>query len=233
MRAPIAALALAAALAGCTHAVTTRPVIPAAPAAKSLLKAPKGDFFAAKPGSVWQYEVVAHPSDDPYVDYPGVETVLVQKVDRTSRGTVLSLRAVDTFTNSYRFPTLTIDDNHATLQGVTYWGPAADTPDALTLDFLHFPPKVGEKWNDGDWFGEVTKQESVTVPAGTFDTFKVGVIGTYDQEWTAVGDYWMAPGAGVVKSYINTGVWIFESALIPAGRKPSRAPIGALPKRVR
>jgi hypothetical protein len=56
------------------------------------------------------------------------------------------------------------------------------------------------------------------VPAGTFEAWNIDVIGTYDQQYTAVGHYWVAPGKGIVKSELSIPGWNMESVMIPAGR---------------
>lgn len=179
-------------------------------------------FFAADMKTVWQYEVSATPGDDPYVDpLKGVETVTVDQIRRNGDTTVLNLRAIDDFTNEYRFPTLTEGPEGVELKGVTYWGTAADGVEDLTIGFLKFPLKPGAQWDDGLWIGKAKGKETVKVPAGTFEAWKIDVIGTHQQHYTAVGKYWVAPGKGIVKSELSIPGWDIVSELIPAG---ARAP---------
>lgn len=178
----------------------------------------RADLFPTQPGTLWQYEVVGHPTDDPYVDYPGVETVTMEKAVRANGRTTLKLRALDDFTNRYRFPELSWDANGVELRGVTYWGPMAGEAEGHAISLLRLPLAAGAKWDDGQWIGEIKGEETVKVPAGTFKAWKVSCIGTYEQAYTAVGTYWIAPGTGIVKSELNTPAGIFESQMIPAGK---------------
>jgi hypothetical protein len=213
--------ALALGLAACTHAPVGAPAASkAAAAARAFARA---DLFPTNPGAVWQYAVVGHPTDDPYVDYPGVETVTLQQATRKGGRTTLQLRALDDFTNRYRFPELSFDEQGVTLRGVTYYGPMAGEAEGHAIDFLHLPLAAGTRWDDGAWIGQIKGEETVKVDAGTFKAWKVAVIGTYDQAYTAVGDYWIAPGVGIVKSELNTPAGIFECQLIPAGKAPKQA----------
>lgn len=210
------ALLLPLALAACTHAPVGAPAAKA-PAGKAAAFA-RADLFPTQPGTVWQYEVVGHPTDDPYVDYPGVQTVTLEAAAKKGGRTTLQLRALDDFTNEYRFPELSWDENGVELRGVTYYGPMMAAADGHAISLLRFPLQAGKKWDDGQWVGEIKGEETVKVHAGTFKAWKVSAIGTYENAYTAVGTYWIAPGTGIVKSELNTPSGIFESQMIPAGR---------------
>lgn len=183
-------------------------------------------FFQADAKTVWQYEVSATPGDDPYVDpLKGVETVTVDAIRRSGDTTTLNLRAIDDFTNQYRFPTIVETAEGVEMKGVTYWGTAADGVDELSIGFMKFPLKPGARWDDGAWIGKAMGKETVKVPAGTFEAWKIDVIGTHEQRYTAVGKYWVAPGRGIVKSELSIPGWDIKSELIPAGAraiKPNR-----------
>lgn len=212
------ALILPLALAACAHAPAGAPAA-LKPAAASRALA-RTDLFPTQPGAVWQYELVGHPTDDPYVDYPGVQTVTLEEATRKNGRTTLKLRAIDDFTGEYRFPELSWDANGVELHGVTYWGPMADAAEGHSLALVRFPLVSGAKWDDGQWIGEIKGEETVKVHAGTFKAWKIAAIGTYENAYTAVGTYWVAPGTGIVKSELNTPAGIFESQLIPAGKAP-------------
>lgn len=175
--------------------------------------------FPSQPGFTWQYDAVAHPTDDPYVDYPGSHTVAIDSAARRSGQTILALRDIDSYTTTYRFPTLVISSGGIDLKGVDYWGPVASPIEDLTVAFLRFPLSVGQRWDDGGWIGKVLKEERITVPAGTFETVEIEAIGTHDHAYTAVGYYWIARGVGVVKSDYSIEGWLIETSLRLAGAK--------------
>lgn len=204
-----AGLAMAV-LAGCGVPAGMRTVA-VAPKAKAASEAP---MFPATPGHTWQYKVVAHPADDPYVDYEGTETMEIESVRREGTATVLSMRAIDSFTTRYRYPVVTMTADKVTIRDVEYLGVAAATVEGHSFDFLRFPLTAGTKWDDGLWIGEAKGQETVTVGAGTHRAYKVSAIGTHAQAYTAVGDYWVAPGVGIVKSDLNIPGWNVESELV-------------------
>lgn len=196
----------------------------------SALQSLKADaLFPTDPGRVWRYEVVAHPQDDPETDVLGTQTVTVDRVRRQGTRTEVTLRDIDTFTQAYRFPVVTFDGDKLVIAGVTYWGAAAEQADDLANEFLHLPWVPAEHWDDGNWAGKVVGRETVTVPAGTFDAWRVEGIGTYEQEYTVVGDYWFAPGVGIVKSSLTVPGWYLDHALIPAGRRVAVDRSGRLP----
>ena len=212
---------LALAVAGCG----TQSLAPASVKATAKAAVQSAErFFPADPASVWQYEVTAHPADDPYVDYKGTETVTVDTIRREGGRTVLKLRAIDEFTARYRFPTVTEDASGVTISGVTFWGAMAREAQDLTVQFLQFPLTTGTRWDDGGWVGKAVRKETVRVPAGTFEAWNIDVIGTYDAQYTAVGHYWVAPGKGIVKSELNIPGWTIESVMIPAGRAKAIQP---------
>ncbi len=211
----LAGLSLALLLGGCGLGVQTGPLgVKDASRAKATQTS---SVFPTEPGYVWQYDVVAHPSDDPYVDYRGTETVRLVSSRKTDGSVLVECKAFDTFTSRYRFPKLVMTGDKVVMQGVAFWGSMAWGVDDLKIDFLQLPLKVGARWDDGAWIGEVEGREKVTVPTGTYDTWKVSVIGTHDEVYTAVGNYWIAPGVGIVKSDLSVPGWNVESELIVAG----------------
>lgn len=208
------AATLALALAGCGVAPHAAQVAPGALKAKQV-----SHFFNATTASVWQYDVVSHPTDDPDVDYKGTETVTVDAVKAKGEATVLQLRAIDTYTNYYRFPVVTEDANGVSIAGVTFWGAGAEAAQDLKIGFLKFPLALNARWDDGQWIGKALKREQVHVPAGTYDAWVIDCIGTYDSAYTAVGKYWVAEGAGIVKSELSVPGYTMESVLIPAAKR--------------
>jgi hypothetical protein len=151
-------------------------------------------------GYTWNYDVLFHPTDDSQSDSTGTETLSVKSASTVNGKTVVELRDEDSFIYDIRTPVLEMDDQGVVMKNVAYIGPAAGIAEGHTIDFLHLPLQTGAKWDDGLWCAKVQGQETVQVPAGTFNAYKIYVIGTYEQAYTAVGDYWVAPGVGIVKS---------------------------------
>lgn len=211
----LGALGLALVLGGCGLGFQTGTMTPQG--ASRVKAAQTASVFPTEPGYVWQYDVVAHPTDDPYVDYRGTETVKVMTSRKLDGTVTLDCRAFDSFTDRLRFPQLVMTGDTVEMRGVTFWGSLATEAKDLTIEFLQLPLKDGARWDDGQWIGEVEGREKVTVPTGTYDTWKISVIGTHDQVYTAVGNYWVAPGVGIVKSELSVPGWHLESELIVAG----------------
>jgi hypothetical protein len=208
-------LGMALLLGGC--GVGFQPSSVSSPHGSRVKAAQTAAVFPTEPGFVWQYDVLAHPSDDPDVDYHGTETVRIVSSRKQDGAVMVECKAIDTFTSRYRFPQLVVTGDKVIMRGVTYWGSAASEAEGLSIAFLQLPLTVGARWDDGEWIGEVEAREKVTVPTGTYDAFRVNVIGTHDDVYTAVGDYWVAPGVGIVKSDLSIPGWNIESELIVAG----------------
>lgn len=223
-----AALLAAAAMAGCGHLPMPNAQAPqAAPAVRAQSAA------AAMPtavGTNWTYKVVAHPANDPYVDEHGEDSWTIEGAKREGAAVALQLRSVDSFTNRLRFPTLTVDAKGVALQGVSYWGPNPEELAGHSVPMLRFPLATGGKWDDGSYSTSVGATETVKVPAGSFQAFKLSFIGTAPLApsrapkprsgarkdgayYTGVGTLWFAPGVGVVKGEVNDGFWHYESEL--------------------
>lgn len=202
------------------------PVVPAAlrqTTTAQQARSPRlADLFPATPGLVLQYATHAQTQDDPDTDYPGWETVTVDSVRRSGKATTIQLKVIDDFTNKLRFPTLTLDDTGVTVAGETYWGSGAREAEGFGFKLVDFPLNPGHKWDDGNWAGTIKGQETVTVKAGTFTAWRVEAFGTFNHAYTAVGDYWIAPGVGVVKSDLTipgTEIFSLQTELLPAGAK--------------
>lgn len=218
-------------LASCqTQQQIINPVVPVNQAAKissksfpkGTVKAEPGSLFPTEVGYTWNYNVVFHPTNDPYVDYDGTLSLEVDKSKKSNDETIINLRQIDSLNNEYNFPVMKVSKNNVSVSGVTYLGFGSLKADDLSIDFLHLPFKAGEKWDDSLFTGQTMKQEKVTIPSGTYDAWKVYVIGTYEQQYTAVGNYWIAPGIGIIKSELSVPGWTLESTLVSTTKKAKK-----------
>lgn len=178
-------------------------------------KAKKSEaLFPTQTGYVWTYNTTLHPTNDPYVDIPlDTDVVELESVTQQGDATTLKLRSFDQWNGEYRYPFITLTKDKVQVSGVSYLGAGAPKAQGFSFDFLRLPLQSGAKWDDGNWMGRLKGKETVTVPAGTFDAYKVDVIGTYDHAYSAVGYYWIAPGTGIVKSELSLGDYHMESEL--------------------
>jgi hypothetical protein len=173
-------------------------------------------------GYTWQYDVVLTPTDDTLAETPGTFTSMIQAVKQVDGKTFIEMREEDSYVYGYRFPVLEINEKSLTLKGVTYLGPLSSTVDGHTIDFLHLPLQAGAKWDDGQWISKVKGKEGISVPAGSYDAWKIEVIGVFDHAYTTVGDYWIAPGAGIVKADLALDGYRAEYSLRTAGINAKR-----------
>ena len=76
--------------------------------------------------------------------------------------------------------------------------------------------ETGSTHDDGLWIAEVVGQEEISVPglSSPQDTCKIFVIGTRENDYTVVGNYWILPGWGIVKSHLNASGWILDARAI-------------------
>ena len=121
-------------LAGCGHAGT--PLVTSSAASPLEAKA-ASEIFPTDVGHTWQYAVVAHPQDEPDRDLVGSETVSIDAVRRSGRGTTVTLRDIDSYTEHYRFATVSFDNDKLVIAGVSYVGAGASEAQDLAIDFLH------------------------------------------------------------------------------------------------
>lgn len=184
---------------------------------QSLANPLNAGFFPTQAGYRWEYGVTIAPVNDPLVEEKGSYTLELEKVTPAPQGQRLELRAQSSFTSQYSFPSLLQNQNGVQLQDMTFLGLGSDEVKGLSIDFLHTGLQNGQRWEDPNWIAKVKGFETVTVPAGTFQAWRIEVIGTYDHAYTAVGDYWLAPGTGVVKSKLTIPNWHVEMVLTRAG----------------
>jgi hypothetical protein len=186
-------------------------------------------LFKVQEGFEWVYEVTAAPVMDPY-DEKKMQVVLrTDKVIQQGADTILQLRFDDPFSNGYTFPSLRLTPTGALVEDATFLGAGADYPAGLKLDFMHMPLAVGARWEEENWLAKVVGIEKITMPAGNFDATRVDVIGTFQYAYTNVGDYWMAPGLGIVYARYTIPGWHVEMKLLSTGVRKQAA---LAPKRV-
>lgn len=160
-------------------------------------------LFPEEQGTKWDYAVTLAPTMDPLAEEKGSYSLLLEKVKSTPQGKRLELRAQSGFNGYYSFPTLIQGPQGIQLEDMTFLGIGSEAVRGLKIDFLKLPFQAQQRWEDEYWIGSYKGRETVRVPAGEFEAERVSVIGTFQNAYTAVGDYWIAPGVGVVKSDIN------------------------------
>lgn len=202
--------------------VFTNPPVASRVQAQSVMRQ---DFFPAQEGFEWQYELTVAPVMDPDDEKQFSYTIRTDKVVQQSGQTRLELRMNDAFAGGgYVFPSLVLSPQGVQVSGSTFLGPGADYAEHISIDFLHLPLVNGSRWDDGNWLAIVKGQEQVSVPAGTFQATRIEVIGTYDQAYTAVGDYWLVPGTGIVRSRYSIPDWHVENRLLATSRQGRLSP---------
>lgn len=152
-------------------------------------------LFPTKRGFRWDYNVNVTPRKDPLKLEKSVFSLEIDKVEATTEGTRLQLRS-----GSEQSARLLLTDKGIMLQDRTFLGYGAETVQGLNVDLVHEPLAIGDRWEDAYFSGKVLRTEKVEVPAGTYEAWRIEIIGTYGQNYTAVGDYWIAPGVGIVKA---------------------------------
>lgn len=102
-----------------------------------------------------------------------------------------------------------------TIEEIEYPGPLSIPACGFGFQFLHFPLFKSQKIDDGTWVSETRGTEVLEVPGlGLRETWKISVIGVHDQQWTAVGTYWILPGWGIVQSSLNAHGWDLFSKVL-------------------
>lgn len=177
-------------------------------------------FFPVTQGFFWDYGVTLAPVMDPLAEERGSYTLRLEEVRSTPAGTRLGLRAQSGFNNRYSFLSLLQGPQGVMLQDMTFLGLGSEEVRGIEIPFLPAQLSPGYRWESEHWIGKVKGRERISVPAGSFDTLRIEVIGTYGTDYTAVGDYWLAEGLGVVKSRYTIPDWHVESVLRQAGPQP-------------
>lgn len=174
-------------------------------------------FFPYQVGQTLTYAVTLSPVNDPLVSEKAEYTLRVEEVNSQSQGQnpaqEIVFRASTSFGGKYQYPRVLESAQGVRLLDATLLGMGADEVKGLSIDFLHKDLKVGQRWEDENWIAKVKAQEDVIVPAGRFKAWKIEVIGTFEQAYTAVGDYWLVPGVGMVKSVLTQPGWHITSEL--------------------
>ncbi len=169
-------------------------------------------LFPIKRGYRWEYNVNSTTRQNPLKLEKSVYQLEIDKVENTTDGTRLDLRS-----GSTPAARLLITNSQITLQDTTFLGYGAAAVQGLNVKFLQEPLAIGEGWEDQYFSGKVRGTEKVEVPAGTYEAWRVEIIGTYGQSYTAVGDYWIAPGVGIVKAIYNLPDAYVDMRLTKAG----------------
>lgn len=87
-----------------------------------------------------------------------------------------------------------------------------------SLAVLCFPLEVGKSWlvHNSGVTGSILARENITVPAGTFDCYKLALVSTYIINGVtreSVNYAWLSNNVGIVKSASGPGNSTYESVL--------------------
>lgn len=170
-------------------------------------------IFPTKKGFNWNYQVKLSSVDDQYTIREGSLYLTTEKVEKIGSNTKLQLRMIDSYSNRYRFPTILMSPEAIHINDVTFIGVGGYNAPGFSTHFLPLPLKVNQRADDGQWISKVKGQETIRVPDGTHNTWKIEVIGTKDQDYTVVGNYWISPGVGIIKSDVTIPGWYVETVL--------------------
>jgi len=99
--------------------------------------------------------------------------------------------------------------------GVYIYG-SLSSPTTEADTFLQFPLEIGNSWtyyNADLYTGRITvaARETVTVPAGAFDCYKLSLVSSYGTIETDTANIWIGDGVGIVKT--STDYSTYESQL--------------------
>lgn len=77
--------------------------------------------------------------------------------------------------------------------------------------FFSFPLEINKSWTvyeNGDYSqtANVVATENITVPAGTFNCYKINYVDRYGTEEAHAVSYWLGEGAGIVKTASSTSI---------------------------
>ena len=201
----------------------------AAPSEQNVSRSPA---LPTDPGTVWEYEVTTElPENAVELTDPGERTrPLAGRRLRATRTTTLDGPADLPGRHALRFTTRvngevervdyrvvsneqiadvatdllapsSAENGHAPVRQITFAEP---------LPLVRFPIEIGDTWQarfqvDGHPVSrtfDVLGKESVTVPAGTFEAWRIRTIGSDRPGHSLESTTWFAPGTGFVKSRV-------------------------------
>ncbi|MFH1386452.1 MAG: hypothetical protein ABIH50_02145 [bacterium] len=159
-------------------------------------------YFPCNQGYTWTYS-----SNDGYTQITSVEgstsigSITVQKISSKYMSTSNSTMTSDAY---YR-----VDGT-----GVYYHGSPSNYY-STGMQMFAFPLEVGKTWMEttsgaNSYKIMVTAKENVTVPAGTFDCYKISMITKYGTIETS-SNVWLGDNVGIVKT--NSSTSTIESVL--------------------
>lgn len=162
------------------------------------------DYYPNADGNVWIYQTLDFMSGSTTeataeATFNGTQAVdgLTAQIQIISGGAVETQEALIIATNS---------------DVKEYGGPDGPTTEANIRDLL-FPSVVGDRW-EYDLVGDITTTEplaveSVSVPAGTFNCFRVRIVGPSGPTGHPENIFWYAKDVGLVKwitgYFLNSG----------------------------
>jgi len=161
-----------------------------------------GDLMPLSVGNYWNMKTTLKIT---VMDTVVNDSTLYNRTEITEKVTLGNGKEAFTYksgktNSSYSFDTTGVDTTYLVKEDTAYF--SYDSLSQTTGDYQG-PVKydIGTVWNAHDMKFEVTAKEDVTVPAGTFNAYKIAMTDTTsDTLWQ-----WMAKGKGFIKMYGKMG----------------------------
>lgn len=171
----------------------------AAPGARSV-PADLAAYYPAPEGAVWHYAQWSAQDGGPETPREGGMTIRVTGAELRSDGTRVAYTRRESPSGQLA-PTRIL-----TTASAVSLSRASDPEDGPSLTILRFPFVQQVAWKGRSWPAQGAVEsvepqgfEAVTVPAGTYDAWRVDHVLTYANGAQDRLNYWYAPGVGAVK----------------------------------
>lgn len=157
----------------------------------------------------WSYEVLLKNINDSGDTLRGKAYLETKEIKSQNE---LELVFYDNFFGDPVFPKITTFNGEVKFSGVTHLLLGGDKVFDFSAHLINLPFST-ERIDSGEWISRGKEWQEVDVMGNVEQAFRLSFIGTYQNYYTAVGDYWLTPGKGIVAAAYTIPGWHVEMRL--------------------
>lgn len=156
--------------------------------------------------TLFKYDVIFSPVNDPTEVLKGEMTLELYDVKKVESRTVFSFRQSSSIFPRFKYFEAAESRDGLWLKNITFLGVGSDSIQA-EYPLLTFPLRFGRLARSRVLESKLVAMDEVYFYGELHTAYRISVIGSWENYYTIVGNYWIVPNLGIVQAKYVTDGW--------------------------